>query len=70
MDGLPGDLSWDEMIQRICDAPMEENWVAGERGGYSTTAAWYVLGEMIRRVSGVEVDRVCARGDFGADRDE
>ena len=56
-DGLPGDLSWDEMIRSICDAPMEENWVAGERAGYSTTAAWYVLGEMIRRVSGVEVDR-------------
>jgi len=56
-DGLPGDLSWDEMIARICDAPLEENWVPGERAGYSTTAAWYLLGEIIRRVSGSEVDR-------------
>ena len=54
-DSLPGAASWDEMIQKICEAPVEENWVAGARAGYSTTAAWYLLGEMIRRVSGVEV---------------
>jgi CubicO group peptidase (beta-lactamase class C family) len=55
-DNFPGDLSWEEMIERICEAPMEENWVAGERAGYSTTGAWFILGEIVRRVSGVKVD--------------
>lgn len=47
--------SWNEIIEAICaDAP-EENWIPGERGGYHISSSWYLLGEIIRRCTGLEV---------------
>ncbi len=45
-------LSWDEIIERICDAPIEPNWVVGEKAGYHAQTSWFVLGEIVRRLSG------------------
>jgi CubicO group peptidase (beta-lactamase class C family) len=44
---------WDEIIRRICLAPLEKNWVPGERAGYHPYTSWYVLGELVARLSGV-----------------
>ncbi|MGC3966905.1 MAG: serine hydrolase domain-containing protein [Pirellulales bacterium] len=44
---------WDEIIRRLCIAPLERNWVPGERAGYHPYTSWYVLGEIVRRVSGL-----------------
>ncbi len=50
-----GDLSggsWEEVIERICAARPEPNWVAGERAGYHVGSSWFVLGELVKRVTG------------------
>ncbi len=44
--------SWEDLIRRICLAPLEEGWVPGERAGYHLNAGWYVLGEIIQRTDG------------------
>ena len=41
--------------------PLEENWAPGERGGYSTTSAWFVLGEIIQRITGERFDEYVKR---------
>ena len=51
-DKISADLSWDETIHKISEAPLEENWIPGERAGYSTTSAWFVLAEIVQRITG------------------
>lgn len=55
-DKLSPDLPWDEMIARICQTPLEPDWIPGEKAGYSTSAGWYLLGEIVRRITGQPVD--------------
>ena len=55
-DKISADAPWDEVIQKTCEAPLEEGWVPGARAGYSTTAAWFVLAEIIQRLTGVAFD--------------
>ena len=43
---------WDEIIRRLCVSPLERNWVPGERAGYHPYTSWYVLGEIVSRLSG------------------
>jgi len=45
-------LSWDQIIERICDAPIEPGWVVGEKAGYHAQTSWFLLGEIVRRLSG------------------
>jgi CubicO group peptidase (beta-lactamase class C family) len=51
-DKLDPTLSWDEMIVRICATPLEPNWTPGQKAGYHTASAWFILAEIIQRVSG------------------
>jgi CubicO group peptidase (beta-lactamase class C family) len=53
-DNFPHGLPWKEAIQRISQAPLDEDWIPGEKAGYSTQAAWFILGEIIQRVTGIE----------------
>ena len=46
------DVVWEESIRRICHAPLEEDWIVGSTAGYHTTTSWFILGEIIRRVTG------------------
>ncbi len=50
-----GDAStaWDEKIRRIANAPLERNWIPGRRAGYHPYTSWYVLGEIVARLSGL-----------------
>jgi CubicO group peptidase (beta-lactamase class C family) len=45
-------LPWNEIIARICDAPIEPGWVVGEKAGYHSHTSWFLLGEIVRRLSG------------------
>jgi CubicO group peptidase (beta-lactamase class C family) len=49
--GGPGD-SWDEIIARICRTKLERGWVPGEKAGYHVHSSWYILGEIVGRLSG------------------
>jgi CubicO group peptidase (beta-lactamase class C family) len=42
--------SWEEMISRICNAPIEPRWVPGQNAGYHAFTTWYILGEIVRRI--------------------
>jgi CubicO group peptidase (beta-lactamase class C family) len=45
-------LQWEEKLAKICRFALPLAWVAGERAGYSSTAGWYVLGEIVQRLTG------------------
>ena len=55
-DKVPTDVTWEEAIRYICEAPLEEGWKPGERAGYSTVASWYLLGEVVQRITTIALD--------------
>lgn len=52
-----GARSWDERIDRICNARPQRGWTPGERAGYDPYAGWFILGELVRRLDGRPIDR-------------
>lgn len=48
--------SWEEIIQRICAAGLQEDFVPGKRAAYDPARTWFILGELIRRVDGRPVE--------------
>jgi CubicO group peptidase (beta-lactamase class C family) len=44
--------SWDEIIARVCAAPLEPGWIPGQKAGYHPYSSWYILGEIVRRADG------------------
>jgi CubicO group peptidase (beta-lactamase class C family) len=48
--------TWEETLNRIATMRIERDWVAGMKAGYHTHSSWYVLGEVIHRVTGLAVD--------------
>ena len=48
--GYP-EVPWDESVQRICAAPLEADWEVGRTAGYHPKSSWFLLGEIIRRVT-------------------
>ena len=45
------ELSWNETLERIYDASLEENWQIGKTAGYHVTSSWFILGEVLQRLS-------------------
>ena len=45
---------WDDVIARICAAPLDEDWVVGETAAYHVASGWYVLAEVARRALATE----------------
>jgi CubicO group peptidase (beta-lactamase class C family) len=43
---------WTKVIQVICASQIEENWTPGKRCGYHAYSAWFLLGEIVRRLDG------------------
>ena len=41
-----------EIIRMICASGIEPGWVPGRRAGYHLSSSWYMLGEIVHRVSG------------------
>ncbi len=52
-DAIPEELSWPDTVARICAAPLEPGWVPGEKAGYHISSTWFVLAELVQRLSGV-----------------
>uniref|UniRef100_A0A7C2JYS0 Class A beta-lactamase-related serine hydrolase n=1 Tax=Schlesneria paludicola TaxID=360056 RepID=A0A7C2JYS0_9PLAN len=46
------DVSWEESLQRICAAPLDPGAIPGETAGYHVASTWFVLGEMVQRITG------------------
>ena len=51
-DQTPRHVDWEETIQFICEAPLEAGWIPGRKAGYSTQASWFILAEIIQRITG------------------
>ena len=49
--------TWEETLARIYDMKIERDWIPGMRAGYHTHTSWYVLGEIIHRITGIPHDR-------------
>ena len=50
------DADRDELIRRLSNAGVIEGWVPGERSAYIPTTGWYIMGELIQRVSGMSFE--------------
>ena len=50
------EATWEESIARLCAAPLEADWQVGRTAGYSPKAAWFLLGEILRRADACEPD--------------
>ena len=44
--------AWQDVISRICAAPIEDGWTIGRTAGYHPSSSWYILGELIERLDG------------------
>jgi CubicO group peptidase (beta-lactamase class C family) len=47
---------WDEIIDLTCAAGLQEGWVPGERAAYDSQRGWFVLGEIVRRLTAQSID--------------
>jgi CubicO group peptidase (beta-lactamase class C family) len=47
---------WDQVIETINAMKVESGWEVGKKAGYHLVTSWYVLGEIVRRVSGKAFD--------------
>ena len=50
--------SWDEIIARICAAPLKAGAVAGDTPAYDPQRSWFILGEIVQRLRGRSVAEV------------
>lgn len=50
-DKLSESLPWNDMIQRICQTPIEESWDLSQSAGYHIAGTWYLLGEICLRIT-------------------
>jgi len=44
--------SWEEIVARICAMKPEPRWEPGEKAGYHRASSWFILGEVVQRLSG------------------
>lgn len=50
-------LGWDEIVARICAMRPEPRWEPGLQAGYHRSSSWFLLGEIIQRLSGRPFER-------------
>lgn len=49
--------SWEQIIERVFALKQEPSWTPGEKAGYHIGSSWFVLGELVRVLSGMPFDR-------------
>ena len=52
-----GGSSWEEIIGRICQSPLEPGWEPGKKAGYHISSSWFMLAEVVRRIEGRPFDQ-------------
>lgn len=45
-------VAWDQAIAQVCAVRPEPRWIPGEKAGYQSDGSWYMLGEIVARVTG------------------
>jgi len=59
--GLRRDQPLPQALVEIYAMPLEPNWVPGKKAGYHSLSSWYVLGELVTRLSGVPISEYVRR---------
>ncbi len=49
---------WDEIITRICAAPLRAGTIPGESAAYDPQRSWFILGEIVQRLRGRPIAEV------------
>jgi CubicO group peptidase (beta-lactamase class C family) len=49
--GWPG-ADWEQMVARVCAAPLRPDWEPGQRAAYDASASWFLVAELVQRASG------------------
>ena len=57
--------AWDEALRMVCAIERPADWEPGERAGYHALSSWYVLGELVQRVSGGPLQEYLQQHVFG-----
>ena len=65
----PAATSWssqpcDQILARIYKSPVEPNWIVGQTAGYHIASTWFVLAEIIQRLSGESFDQYVRKHIF------
>jgi CubicO group peptidase (beta-lactamase class C family) len=48
---------WDEVMAYVCALPLEPGWVPGRKAAYHGASSWYILGEIVQRLTGERYPR-------------
>jgi len=43
--------SWDEIIERVCNARLKRDWVPGKRAAYHAASSWFILGQIVQQLT-------------------
>ena len=43
---------WNQTIAELCATHIEPGWIPGKKAGYHPTSSWFILGEIVRLLSG------------------
>lgn len=49
--------NWSEIVDEILQTPLPEDWAPGKRAGYVVAASWFLLGEIIVRLTSQDFSR-------------
>lgn len=55
---------WEQIIAAVCDMRLESGWVPGRKAGYHVATSWYILGELVRRLSGLPFEQYVRENIF------
>lgn len=55
---------WDTIIAKLCAMRPEPRWTPGEKAGYHPLSSWWMLGEIVRRITGEAVGDYVRRRVF------
>ena len=49
---------WDSIVLRVCEAGIQDGFVVGESAAYDPARTWFLLGEIVRRIAGRDIEHV------------
>ncbi len=56
---------WEQIIATICKRRLEPRWVPGEKAGYHLASSWFILAEILQRVTGSRIAEYLESQVFG-----
>lgn len=58
---VPDEFPWPHKIATICESPIEPDWHPGAKAGYHISGTWYLLAEIIQRVTNTSFEEVARK---------